>query len=194
MVQARKNRSLKKPTDSLKKYEKPLSLLIQTHQMTQTMNKDLPLNTLKKHQKSQMTQDDEQERQPKKVSKTTGCSDDEQRPAVKCIVMYSTEDEQEPTVKQPQKALKASEFVDDEQEPAVKCIVTYSTEDEQEPVVKQPQKPSPALVKPAKIPNFAAASCAYIITKGVRKGKQCKFRLSDETGKFCHHHKQTKPN
>ena len=86
-----------------------------------------------------------------------------------------------------------------------KCIVIYSTEDEQEPVVKQPQKvskistdedpqeTSPALVKPAKIPNFVAASCTYILTKGERKGKQCRLRASDEAGKFCHHHKQT-PN
>ena len=36
------------------------------------------------------------------------------------------------------------------------------------------------MVKPAKIPKFAAASCAYILTKGVRKGKQCRFRVSDE--------------
>ena len=82
--------------------------------------------------------------------------------------MYSTEDEQEPTVKQPQ---KASEYLDGEQGPAAKCIVMYSTEDEQEPTVKEPQKASPALVKPAKIPNFSAASCSYILTKSVRKGR-----------------------
>ena len=73
----------------------------------------------------------------------------------------------------------------------------YSTEDEQEPVVKKLQKAdedsqetSPALFKPAKILKFASANCAYILTKGVRKGKQCRFRASDEAG-FCHHHKQT---
>ena len=78
--------------------------------------------------------------------------------------MYSTEGEQEPVVKQPQKALKIPKFVD------------TGIEDEQEPTVKQPQKAnedpqetSPASVKPAKIPNFAAASCTYILTKGVRK-------------------------
>ena len=36
---------------------------------------------------------DEQERQSKKVPKTSEYSDNEQEPAVKCIVMYSTEDE-----------------------------------------------------------------------------------------------------
>ena len=141
--------------------------------------------------------DVEQERQPKKASKTTEYSDDEQGSEVTCIVMYSTENEQDPTVKQPQKvpktpefvdtdsddeqeptpkhsqkASKASEFVDDEQGPAVKCIVMYSTEDEQGSTIKKPQKPSPALVKPEKILKFAAVSCAYILNKGVRNGKQ----------------------
>ena len=111
--------------------------------------------------------DDEQgptAKQPQKASKIPGYSDDEQEPTVKCIVMYITEGEQEPVVKQPQKALKIPKFVD------------TGTEDEQEPTVKQPQKAnedpqetSPASVKPAKIPNFAAASCTYILTKGVRK-------------------------
>ena len=40
------------PQNSLKKYQKPLSLLIQA-QMTQTMNKNLSQNSLKKHQKPQ---------------------------------------------------------------------------------------------------------------------------------------------
>ena len=48
--------------------------------------------------------DDKQDRQPKKASKTPGYSDNEQGAAVKCIVMYSTEDEQEPAAKQPKKA------------------------------------------------------------------------------------------
>ena len=87
--------------------------------------------------------------------------------------------------------------MDDEQGAAVKCIVMYNTEGKQEPVVKQLQKSSkipgdedPQETSSAKIPNFAAASCTYILTKGVRKGKQCRFRASDKTGKFCHHHKQ----
>ena len=45
---------------------------------------------------------------------------------------------------------------------------------------------------PAKIPNFAA-SCTHILTKGVRKSKQCRFRALDEARKFCRYHKQT-PN
>ena len=84
---------------------------------------------------------------------------------------------------------KTPEFVDTdpgaEQEPAVKCIVMYSTEGEQEPAVKK-------LQKGLKIPKFAAASCTCIVTSGVRKGKQCRFKASDEIGKFCYHHKPNK--
>ena len=110
-------------------------------------------------------------------------------------MIYSTEDEQEPTIRQPQKASQIPKFVedtdsddeqepqkasktsDDEQEPAVKRIVMYSTEDEQGPTIKQPQKaskiPDPqetssALVKLAKIPNFVAASCTLILKSSVR--------------------------
>ena len=109
--------------------------------------------------------------------------------------MYSAEDEQEPALKKLQKTSKILMFVDTDP----------GAEYEQGPTIKQPQKAlkisgdedpqetSPALVKPAKIPNFAAASWTYILTKGIRKGKQCRFRASDEAGKFCHHHKQT-PN
>ena len=99
--------------------------------------------------------------------------------------MYSTEDEQEPVVKRPLKASEIPKFID------------TGTENEQETTVKQPQNAnedpqeiSPASVKPAKIPNFAAASCTYILTKGARKGKRCTMRASDETGKFCIYHKE----
>ena len=85
--------------------------------------------------------------------------------------MYSTEDGHEPVVKRPQKASKIPKVVD------------AGTENEQETTVKQPQKvdedpqeTSPASVKPVKIPNFAAASCTYILTKGERKGKRCRMR------------------
>ena len=61
----------------------------------------------------------------------------------------------------------------------------YSTEDEQEPAIKKLQKGST-------IPKFAAACCTHILTSGVRKGKQCRFKASDETGKFCYHHKLKK--
>ena len=79
--------------------------------------------------------------------------------------MYSTEEEQEPIVKQPQKASKI-------------------------PGDESPQETSPVPVKLAKTSKFAAG-CTFILTKGVRKGKQCRFRASGETGKFCYHHKQT---
>ena len=98
--------------------------------------------------------------------------------------MYSTEDEQEPAVKKLQKESKISKY--------------SSTKDKQGPTVKNPQKTSKVPddedsqeTLPAKIPKFADASYAYILTKGVRKGKQSRFRASEETDKFCHHHKQT---
>ena len=113
--------------------------------------------------------DNEQEpgvKKPQKAPKTSEYSDNEQVPAAKYIVMYSTEDEQEPVIKQPQKVSKIPKFVD------------KGTEDEQETTIKQPQKADEDLqeTSPAKTPNFAAAGCTYILTKGVRKGKQCRFR------------------
>ena len=75
----------KTTTKQPQKVSHPLSLLIQT-QMTQVMSIKPTI------------------KQPQKVPKTTEYSGDEQGPAVKCIVTYSTEDEQEPTVKQPRKA------------------------------------------------------------------------------------------
>ena len=85
--------------------------------------------------------------------------------------MDSIEEEQEPTVKHPQEVSKIPKFVDTD------------------PDDENPQETSSASVKPTKIPNFAPATCTYILTKGVRKGKQCRFRASDKAGKFCHHHK-----
>ena len=139
--------------------------------------------------------DDEQERQPKKALKTSEYPDDEKEPAAK----------------KPQKAPKTSEYPDDEQGRAVKCIVMYCTEDEQEPAIKKLQKTSkiPKFVdtdpvdesrqetspgEPTKKPHATSASSStHILTSGVRKGKQCRFKASDKTGKFCHHHKYT-PN
>ena len=97
---------------SLEMHQKPLSLLIQT-QMTQTMNKDVPQNCLKKASKASEFPDTgmgvEQERQPKKAPKPPEYSHGEQGPTVnyqRCIVTYSTEDGQEPAVKQLQKVSK----------------------------------------------------------------------------------------
>ena len=117
VIQARKNRSLKK-TDGKK-------------------------TTTKQPQKAPKT--------PEFVDTDSDDSDDEQGPAVKCIVMYSTENEQEPVVKQPQKIPKTPEFVDtdsddsgDKQErqpkKASKIPKFVDTEVEQEATVKQPQK------------------------------------------------------
>ena len=120
--------------------------------------------------------DNEQERvvkQPQKSPKTsefldTG-SDNEQGPAVnyhRCVVMYSTEDEEEPAVKKLQKASKIHD--------------------------EGPQETSPGEAhkessKAAKM--LSAASCTLILTSGV--GKQYIFKASDKTGKFYLHYKQT---
>ena len=72
--------------------------------------------------------DDEQERQSKKAPKTPEHPDDEQGPAVKCIVMYSAEDEQEPAIKKLQKTSKILMFVD----------TGPGAEYEQGPTIKQP--------------------------------------------------------
>ena len=126
----------------------------------------------------------------KKVPKTPGPVDTDSD---------DSDNDQEPVAEQLQKASKTPEYSDNEQVPAVnyqKCIVMYSTEDEQEPIIKQPQKaskipdnesPQETSLVPVK-PKFAAG-CTYILTKGIRKGKQCRFRASDEIGKFCYHHK-----
>ena len=67
-----------------------------------------------------------------------------------------------------------------------------------DPGDEDPQETHPAhkeLAKPAKkLPTAShtmATSCTYILTSGIRKGKQCRFKTLDKTGKFCHHDKQT---
>ena len=62
---------------------------------------------LQKVPKTPEYSDDEQEltaKKHQKASKTPEYSDNEQGPPVKCIVMYSTEDEQEPVVKKTSKS------------------------------------------------------------------------------------------
>ena len=102
--------------------------------------------------------------------------------------------------KKPRKTSKCPEFIhrdsddsDDGQElllPAVKhpqkASKTSGADDE------DPQKTSPGPVhkepaKPAK--NLLAASCSYILTSGIRKGKQSRLKASDKTGKFYKYHK-----
>ena len=140
--------------------------------------------------------DDEQGQQPKKAPKAPGYSGDEQGPTVKCIMMHSTEDGQEPSVKKLQKTSKILKFVD----------TGPGAEDEQGPTVKKPQKASKIpggsddessqktplwepTKKPPAIGRTPAVSSTHILTSGVRKGKQCRVRASDETGKFCIYHK-----
>ena len=103
-------------------------------------------------------------------------------------LLIQTRMTQEPAVKWPQ---KNPEFV--YADPSTSLLL---------PVVKRPQKPpktsgndnrdhqktSPGLVhkEPTKkANNVPAASCTYILTSGVRKGKQYRLKASDKTGKFC---------
>ena len=177
MIQARKNRSLKK--------HQVMSLQMQ--------------GKVKK-----ISQPQKAAKAPEFVDTDSDDTDDEQGPTVKqsqkapktpeFVDTDSSDDsdnEQEPTVKHPQKVPKTPEFADTDS--------SNDSDDDQEPTPKQPQKVSkisdpqeaflPSVI-PAKIPNFTAASCVCFLTKGVRRGKQCRSRASDKTG-FCHHHKQT---
>ena len=104
---------------------------------------------------------------PQKAAKTSGYPDDEEGPTVKCIVMYSTEDEQEPAIKKLQKASKIPKFVD------------MSPDDE------DPQETFPG--KPTK--KLPVTSCTHIMTYSIRRGKQCRLMASDKTGKFCNYQK-----
>ena len=72
----------------------------------------------------------------------------------------------------------------------VNRLVNDSHDEEEEP---HPQKTFPGsihkeLTKPIK--KIPAASCTHILTSGIRKGKQCRLKASDKTGKFCHCHKR----
>ena len=53
---------------------------------------------------------------------------------------------------------------------------------------KEPAKPSEKLPAAGCTP---VTSCTYILTSDVRKGEQCRLRVSDETGKFCNYLKKT---
>ena len=112
---------------------------------------------------------DEQGRKPKKALEY---SFGEQGPAVnyqRCIVMYSTEDEQEPAIKKPQKASKIPGGSDDESP-------------QETPLGESTKKPPATSCNPV-------ASCIHILTSGVRKGEQCRVRASNEMGKFCIYYK-----
>ena len=70
------------------------------------------------------------------------------------------------------------------------------SDNEEEEPRSQKTSPGPVDKEPtqlAKTPPAASRTpvtfCTYILTSGVRKGKQCKLKVSDETGKFCHLHK-----
>ena len=66
--------------------------------------------------------------------------------------------------------------------------------DDSEDEEPRPQKASPwPVTQPAKNPGAASrtlvTSCTYILTYGVRKGKQSNFKAPDKTDKFCRFHK-----
>ena len=140
----------------------------------------------KKDRKEPKKASDDSSDKEQKSKNTDGKKVEKKVPKPPDFVYTDSDDSDNEQDQQPKNVPKTPEFVDidsdDEQEPTPKQPQRASK-------VSDPQKASPALVKPAKIPNFAAASCAFILTKGVRKGNQCRFRVSDETG-FCHHHKQ----
>ena len=65
------------------------------------------------------------------------------------------------------------------------------------PVSTSPQETSSGSVHKEQTKKLPATgctpttSCNHTLTSGIGKVKQCRFNASDETGKFCHHHKQT---
>ena len=93
--------------------------------------------------------------------------------------------------RQPQKAPKSPEFVDTDSD-----IEDDSDNEKEEP---HTQKTSPGSVnkemtQPVKTPSVTSrppvTSFNYILTSGLKKGKQCKLKASGKTGKFCHLHKR----
>ena len=91
------------------------------------------------------------------------------------------EEEQKPVVKRPQKVWKSLEWFEDD-----------PTNEEEEPH-SQRMFPGPLakeLIQSVKAPSAASHTtvtpCTHILTSGLREGKQCKLKASDETGKFCH--------
>ena len=120
------------------------------------------------------------QRQPQKAPKTPEFVDTDSDDS-------GTENEEEPVLKQSQKAPKTLEFL----------IQTDDSDNEEEE--PHPQKTSPGPLhkeptKPAKKLSAASrnlvTSCTYILTSGIRKGKQCRLKAYDKTGKFCNCHKR----
>ena len=115
------------------------------------------------------------QRQPQKAPKTPEFVDTDSDDS-------GTENEEEPALRQSQKAPKTLEF----------WIQTDDSDNEEEE--PHPQKTSPGplhreLTKPAKKLSAASrnlvTSCTYILTSGIRKGKQCRLKASDKTGNFA---------
>ena len=120
------------------------------------------------------------QRQPQKAPKTPEFVDTDSDDS-------GTENEEEPALRQSQKAPKTLEF----------WIQTDDSDNEEEE--PHPQKTSPGPLhkeptKPAKKLSAASrnlvTSCTYILTSGIRKGKQCRLKAYDKTGKFCNCHKR----
>ena len=64
---------------------------------------------------------------------------------------------------------------------------SHSKKTSQGPVDKESTQP---VKTPPAASRTPVTSCTYILTSGVRKGKQCKLKASDKTVKFCHLHKR----
>ena len=89
-----------------------------------------------------------------------------------------TEDEEE----QPKKGPKSPEWFEDDSDN--KNEEPHSSPG---PVNKEPAQ---SVKTPSTASHTSVTSCTYILTSGLKKGKQCKLKASDERGKFCHLHKR----
>ena len=89
-----------------------------------------------------------------------------------------TEDEEE----QPKKGPKSPEWFEDDSDN--KNEEPHSSPG---PVNKEPAQ---SVKTPSTASHTPVTSCTYILSSGLKKGKQCKLKASDETGKFCHLHKR----
>ena len=146
---------------------------------------------------------EQQTRQPKKAPKTPEfVKSDEESSDDSYDEESDDPDNDEPMVKRIQTLPKKVPTNPDE-EPVVKQFQEMIEAELEGPRddEEDPQKASPESVNKVPIQltkkGFATsrtsvASCTYILTSGIRKGKQYKLKASDKTGKLCHlHNRQT---
>ena len=177
--------------EALKRYQKDHMDEMEIINLHKRCNK----KTMNVSQPKKISKSDE----PKKVSKPIDdSSKEEQRPKKadgKNVSTKAGKNSKGPVNKttQPKKPPKSSELVDTDSD----------TEDEQEPVVKKRQKASKTLglidtgpnnkdpqeTSPGSV-HKEPAKPEKRLPAGIRKGKQCRLRASDKTGKFCNYHKR----